>query len=199
MILIYEVMQYSTVQYSTVQYSAILSWLFSYSLLSLPPLYFSALHYTTLLSSSDVLCVTMFFLFLYYSLSSLPFFYFIIQSLKSNFKSYLILSYLILFTSFRTADIWMGVLRNKAVVWIPSVGKFVSPLKVAFSSPLRDINIEPYLFLVPKGMLPFTPLLRAFGVRNRCRTWTQLKYRFFPSFASTFVLFLILFMLSQIF
>ena len=70
----------------------------------------------------------------------------------------------------RTANIWMGVLRNKAVVWIPSVGKFVSPTKVAFSSPLQDINIEPYLFLVPKGLLSFTSLLEAFGVRNRCAT-----------------------------
>jgi hypothetical protein len=70
-------------------------------------------------------------------------------------------------TSLLSVDVWLGVLRNKSVVWISSTGKFVTALKVAFSSPLIGVSTEPSLYVVSSDMLQFKPLLMALGVRDR--------------------------------
>lgn len=48
-----------------------------------------------------------------------------------------------------------------------STSSFVSVLKMAFSPAHRGILMEPYLYTVPTDMLPYAPLLRALGVRER--------------------------------
>jgi hypothetical protein len=69
--------------------------------------------------------------------------------------------------SLLSVDVWLGVLRNKSVVWISSTGKFVTALKVAFSSPLVGVSTEPSLYVVSSDMLQFKPLLMALGVKDR--------------------------------
>ena len=71
-------------------------------------------------------------------------------------------------SSILTVDFWLGTLRNKEVVWMSSTSSFVSVLKMAFGTAHRGIRMEPYLYTVPTDMLPYTPLLRALGVRERC-------------------------------
>jgi sacsin len=66
----------------------------------------------------------------------------------------------------REIDMWLKVLKGKAVVWINSSGRFVKASKVAFSSPLSGINTEPYLFVVQGELFKFRPLLTALGVRE---------------------------------
>lgn len=51
---------------------------------------------------------------------------------------------------------------------MPSSGRFVSVLKIAFETAHRNVRMEPYLYTVPNDMLRYSPLLRALGVRERC-------------------------------
>jgi hypothetical protein len=51
---------------------------------------------------------------------------------------------------------------------MPSTGRFVSVLKIAFGTAHRNVRMEPYLYTVPNDMLRYSPLLRALGVRERC-------------------------------
>lgn len=77
-------------------------------------------------------------------------------------------TFIIASSSILPVDFWLGTLRNKEVVWMSSTSCFVSVLKMAFSAAYRGIRMEPYLYTVPTDMLPYAPLLRAFGVRERC-------------------------------
>ena len=64
-------------------------------------------------------------------------------------------------------EFWLGTLRSREVVWMPSTGRFVSVLKIAFGTAHRNVRMEPYLYTVPDDMLRYSPLLRALGVRER--------------------------------
>jgi hypothetical protein len=64
----------------------------------------------------------------------------------------------------REVEVWMKALRDRAIIWVN--GKFVDASRVAYSSPLSSVNLEPYLYLVQGEMLKFRGLLGALGVRD---------------------------------
>jgi hypothetical protein len=66
----------------------------------------------------------------------------------------------------REVFVWLKILRDKAIIWINTCGKFVDSKKVAFNSQLASINTEPYLFKVQGELLKFKPLLLELGVRE---------------------------------
>jgi sacsin len=59
---------------------------------------------------------------------------------------------------------WLGLLSNKAFIWIGA--KFIPASKVAFRNPVPNINLEPYLFTVPPEYTLFTQLFKAAGVKD---------------------------------
>jgi hypothetical protein len=71
----------------------------------------------------------------------------------------------------REVFIWLKILRDKAIIWMNTFGKFVNSNKVAFNSPFSSINSEPYLFIVQGELLKFKPLLLELGVRENFETY----------------------------
>jgi hypothetical protein len=61
-------------------------------------------------------------------------------------------------------DIWLKLLKGKAVIWIG--GRFVEGSRIAFQSLSNSINTEPFLFVVTGEMIEYKKILTNLGVRD---------------------------------